>query len=304
MRVLLGKIVYFFFITIFVVSAVFFSLRLAPGDPVERILGPNAKIEEINILRESLGLDKPVLIQYKKFLIDSISFDLGSSLFKRAPVTKLIGEKVFPTTVIAIIVTFLSLFLGVFLGVASATYHRTKIDFSLRFFSIVSLSFPIFSLGPLLVILFAIKLQLLPVSEWGGISHIFLPCLTLIIPMSSVLARVTRNKYLEEKKSLWVQVLISKGMSNFQVYLRILRVCMPTVLNVLAIQLSVLLAGTLITESIFDIPGLGSLLLEGIQNRDYPIVQGVILYSSIIYMSIYFLVEVLNTMIDPRLKES
>ena len=200
----------------------------------------------------------------------------------------MIKENIVPTSLIALIATLLSFFFGVASGVVSGINHRNKIDFSFRFLAILALSFPIFSLGPLLVILFAIKFQLFPVSEWGSARHLFLPCLTLIIPMSSVIARVTRNKFLEEKGSLWVQVLVSKGLSEFQIILRVLLVCLPTIFNVIAIQLSVLLAGTLITENIFDIPGLGSLLLEGIQNRDYPVVQGVILYSSIIYMFIYF----------------
>jgi peptide/nickel transport system permease protein len=303
MKNFVGKVIYFFFVTVFVVSAVFISLRFAPGDPVERILGPNAKIEEIQALRTSLGLDKSILQQYSKFLVSSFQFDLGYSLFKGKKVLDMIKENIVPTSLIALIATLLSFFFGVASGVVSGINHRNKIDFSFRFLAILALSFPIFSLGPLLVILFAIKFQLFPVSEWGTARHLFLPCLTLIIPMSSVIARVTRNKFLEEKGSLWVQVLVSKGLSEFQIVLRVLLVCLPTIFNVIAIQLSVLLAGTLITENIFDIPGLGSLLLEGIQNRDYPVVQGVILYSSIIYMFIYFTFEVLNMFIDPRLQE-
>jgi peptide/nickel transport system permease protein len=114
--------------------------------------------------------------------------------------------------------------------------------------------------------------------------------------------RVTRNKFLEEYHAQWIMVIRSKGLSETQVLLRILKVCLPTILNVVAIQLSVVIAGTMITETIFDIPGMGSLLFEGIQNRDYPIVQGVIVYSTMMYMAIYFALEYINEQIDPRIK--
>lgn len=297
------KIIYFSFVSVFVVSLVFFCLRLAPGDPVEKILGPNAKKEEIYLLRNQLGLDKSLSLQYVEYLQDVSKLDLGTSLFRRVDVLTLIKDRMFPTGSIAILVMSFSTFLGVLLGMLSGVNKGNKIDNLLRLLSVVFLAFPIFSLGPLLVILFAIKLQAFPVSEWGELKHYFLPCLTLVIPISSVISRVTRNRYLEESNSLWVKVLIAKGLSTFQIQLRLLKACLPTVLNVVAIQLSVLLAGTLITENIFDIPGLGGLLLEGIQNRDYPIVQGIILYSSLIYMAIYFLFDLINGTIDPRISE-
>lgn len=297
------KLSYFVFICYFVVSAVFFTLRLAPGDPVEKILGPNAKVEELAQLRQQLGLDLPVGTQYVVFVKQAFTFQFGNSLFKNVEVIKLIKERMVPTATIAGIVVLLSTFLGTFLGFISGIYKGHKVDSLLRLITVTFLAFPIFSLGPLLVILFAIKLQLFPVSEWGEMKHLFLPCLTLIIPISSVISRVTRNRYLEECHSLWVRVLVAKGLSKLQVQLRLLKVCLPTVLNVVAIQLSVLLAGTLITENIFDIPGLGGLLLEGIQNRDYPVVQGVILYSSLVYMGVYFVFDFLNAYLDPRIQE-
>jgi peptide/nickel transport system permease protein len=189
-----------------------------------------------------------------------------------------------------------------FLGVMAGYKKNKSFDKLSRLISLLALSFPIFSLAPLLVLFFSIKLNLFPVSEWGQLKHLFLPVLALIIPLSAVIMRVTRNKYLEEVSSPWVMVIKAKGLGEISILLRILKVCLPTILNVVAIQLSVVITGTMITETIFDIPGMGSLLFDGIQNRDYPIVQGVIVYSTLTYMIIYFLIDYINEKIDPRIQ--
>jgi peptide/nickel transport system permease protein len=142
----------------------------------------------------------------------------------------------------------------------------------------------------------------LPVSEWGDLKHLILPVMALVIPLSSIVMRVTRNKYLEEANSQWVMVIRAKGLSDVSILLRVLKICLPTILNIVSIQLSAVIAGAMITETIFDIPGMGSLLFDGIQNRDYPIVQGVIIYSTITYMLIYFIIDYVNEWIDPRIQ--
>jgi peptide/nickel transport system permease protein len=144
-------------------------------------------------------------------------------------------------------------------------------------------------------------LKILPVSEWGDFLHALLPIMTLVIPLSSVLTKVMRNKCLEESKAPWVDFLRAKGMGRGGIALRVVKICLPTILNVVGIQLSVVLAGTMVTENIFDVPGIGTLLFESIENRDYPVVQGLIIYSTLIYMSVYFLVDLVNSKIDPRI---
>lgn len=298
----LKKISYSIFTIFLAVTSLFFVIRLAPGDPVEKILGPEASYEEIISLKSQLGLDKGVAEQYVTFMSDILTGNMGVSLFKKKEVVALLQEHMPPTIALALISVFLSAFIGTALGVYAGYKKKMRFDNIGRIISLLALSFPIFSLAPLLVLVFSIKLNILPVSEWGTIKHSILPILTLVIPLSSVLMRVSRNKYLEEIGVPWVQVLESKGLSPFQIIMRVTKVCLPTILNVVAIQLSVVLAGTMITETIFDIPGMGMLLFEGIQNRDYPVVQGVIIYSTIIYMSVYFLVDYLNMKIDPRIK--
>lgn len=299
---LLRKLAYSFFTIFIALSTIFFVLRMTPGDPIERILGAEASQTEVERVRDQLGLNDPLFEQYVDYLKGLPTGEMGRSLFKDKPVYGLLVEHIPPTMTLALIAVGLAFLLGTFLGVTAGAKRAGLFDTYSRILSLLALSFPIFSLAPLLVLFFAIYWQVLPVSEWGELRHMVLPILSLTIPLSAVLMRVARNKYLEEYRAPWVQVLAAKGMGTTGIRLRLVKVCLPTILNVVAIQLSVVLAGTMITETIFDIPGMGLLLFEGIQNRDYPVVQGVIAYSTVIYMAIYFLVDILNTKIDPRIE--
>lgn len=275
---------------------------MAPGDPVESILGPQAKIEEIEALRAQLKLDRPIYLQFTHYLGDVAKFNMGESLHEKKPVIELIKERMPPTFLLALVSVTFAAIIGTFLGSMAAYQKKKFFDNFSRVFSLFALSFPIYSLAPLLVYIFAIKLKILPVSEWGELRHMILPIMTLTIPLSAVITRVSRNKFLEEKNGQWVTVLKAKGMDDWSINLRIVKVCLPTILNVVGIQLSVVLAGAMISETIFDIPGMGTLLFEGIQNRDYPLVQGIIIYSTVIYMLIYYLIDYLNEFVDPRIK--
>lgn len=298
----LAKKALYFLFTIFIsLSAIFFLIRFSPGDPVERILGPNAKQEDIIKYREQLKLDRPLSEQYKSYFLDIFKGDMGTSLFSKRKVTELLFEHFPPTFIISTFAISISLILGIILGVIAGYFQSTFIDHLARALSITSLAFPIFSLGPVLVLLFSIKLRFFPVSEWGSLSHAILPILALIIPLTAILSKMMRNKYLEEMRFPWVDFLRAKGMDDMGIQFRLVKICLPTILNIMGIQLSVVLAGTMVTETIFDIPGMGTLLFESIQNRDYPVVQGVIIYSTLVYMTIYFLVDLINEKIDPRI---
>ncbi len=298
---LLKKLLYSLTTILLAITLIFFVIRLSPGDPVESILGQKATEVEMQKVREQLGLHLPMMEQYKIYLTGIVKGDLGMALFGKKSVVELLKERMKPTIVLAIFSVSLSAVLGMYLGIM-AGYHKSKFFDSMgRIISLVALSFPIFSLAPILVIFFSLWLNWLPVSEWTSLRHGILPILTLVIPLSAVIMRVTRNKFLEEYNAQWVTVLRAKGLSEQQILLRILKICFPTILNVVAIQLSVVITGTMITETIFDIPGMGSLLFEGIQNRDYPVVQGIIVYSTFMYMTIYFFIEYINEIIDPRM---
>jgi len=297
---LINKLLYAILTMFVALTAIFFVIRLSPGDPIEKVLGQKATQVEVAKLRAQLGLDLSLKRQYKHYLLALIKGDLGKTIFGSIDVRDLLQERMKPTIILATTSVTFSAFIGIFLGLMAGVKKNKGFDKISRLISLLALSFPIFSLAPLLVLLFSIKLNLFPVSEWGDFAHLFLPVLTLVIPLSAVIMRVTRNKFLEEVNSTWVIVIRSKGLDEAAILMRVLKVCLPTILNVVAIQLSVVIAGTMITETIFDIPGIGSLLFDGIQNRDYPIVQGVIIYSTLTYMIIYFLIDYINEKIDPR----
>lgn len=304
MELLIRKTFYFLFTLFMAMAAIFFVVRLSPGDPVERILGPEATETEILEYRRQLGLDQSAIEQFLNYLQGLVTGDMGSSLFSGEEVASLMAEHMPPTIYLALVSVFLAMIFGTIIGVWAATHKSGFSDNIIRVVTLIALAFPIFSLAPILVLIFAIELQWLPVSEWISFRHTILPTMTLVIPLSAVIARVARNKFLEECNAPWVTVLYSKGLDEWAVWTRVGKVCLPTILNVVAIQLSVVLAGTMITETIFDIPGVGTLLFDSIQNRDYPVVQAAIIYSTAIYMLIYFSVDYVNELIDPRIKKS
>jgi peptide/nickel transport system permease protein len=298
----LKKIAYALVTIFFAVTAIFFVIRLTPGDPIETILGPKATDLEIFRVKKQLGLDLSLNAQYVVYLKNLLKGEMGKTLFGAKDITPLLVERMKPTIILAMTSVPIAAFLGTFLGFMAGVKKKKSFDSFSRLLSLFALSFPIFSLAPLLVYIFSIKMNWLPVSEWGDFRHGILPILTLVIPLTAVVMRVARNKYLEEVHSQWVIVTRAKGLSELAILLRLLKVCLPTILTVVSIQLSVVIAGTMITETIFDIPGMGSLLFEGIQNRDYPIVQAVILYSTMMYMIIYFLIDMVNEKLDPRIQ--
>lgn len=303
MKAIIQKLLKLLFSVWFCVTLVFFSIRLAPGDPVERILGPDAKQEQIVAYRTQLGLDRSFHAQYFSFLKSVVVGDFGKSLFSKKEVIDLVGQRIFPTTMIAFSSVIIAFFLGSVWGVSAAIANRVWKDILIRMSALLVLSIPVFSLSPLLVSLFSIKLNIFPVSGWGSFRHVVLPVMSLALPLGAVLSRVARNRYLEEKNGPWVQVLRAKGLPDLQIVKRIFRVSLSSVVTVSSIQLSIVLAGTLVTETIYDIPGVGSLLYGSIQNRDYPVIQALIVYTCSIYLFVYFLSELINEKIDPRLKE-
>lgn len=302
MNKLINKFIYAAFTIFLAVTTIFFVVRLTPGDPIETVLGQRASGLEILKLKKQLGMDLPLIIQYKNYLLELTKGNFGKSIIGSKDIKNLLMERMKPTVILAIIAVFCSTLIGIFFGLMAGFNKSNRFDSFARIISLIALSLPIFSLAPLLVLFFSIYLGWFPVSEWGGIQNIFLPVLTLVIPLSAIVMRFTRIKYLEEKHAEWVIVIRAKGLNELQIIWRLLRVCLPSILTIVSIQLSAVMAGAMITETIFDIPGMGSLLFDGIQNRDYPIVQGVIIYSTVTYMIIYFFIDFINEIIDPRLK--
>mgnify|MGYP000520394240 CR=1 FL=1 len=281
-------------------TLIFFILRLIPGDPAELMLGGNAREEEVVKLRGDLLLDRPLYEQYALFMKNLVTANLGDSFIQKKPVLLLVQKAFYPTCIISFISVFMAYIIGIFLGVWAAIKKDTPIDYLLRFCSMVILTIPIFSFALLLILLFSLQLHLLPVSELSTLRHYILPVMTLAIPLGMVLMRFVRVRFLEEETMPFVQVHRAKGSEGFHLYRKILKVILSSVNNITALQLSVVLTGTLVTESIFDIPGVGRLMFDAIAARDYPVVQGVTIYMSIVYLFVFFLFDFLNGFIDPR----
>jgi len=286
-----------------IASILFFLVRLVPGDPAFKILGDYATQEEVEELRKNLGLNLSLTQQYTIFVKNLLQFDLGTSLFSQKTVKEIILKRLVPTIELGFYAILFSIGIAFLLGNFLAYIQSSFLWNMANIFSLLVISIPIFSLAPLLVLCFSLWIPLFPVSEWSNWQHKMLPSLCLGLPLGCVLLRIFKANLDSLKTSLWPIVLKSKGLSKLQILLRLNKYILPSLLTVIALQLSVVLAGTMITETIFDIPGMGPLLLSSIQNRDYPVVQGVVLYSSGLYFFLFHFVSFVNEFLDPRLKK-
>ena len=284
------------------VTLVFFLVHLIPGDPVDVMLGETAGIIDKEELRRALGLDQPVLQQYGQFLIKLARGDLGRSLYEQASVAELIRARL-PAT---IELTLCAMALAILISFPFATLAAVKRDRSLDrfalFFSLLGISIPNFWLGPLLMIAFAIQLGWLPVSGRGGFNHLLLPSLTLGMGMAAILTRILRASLLAAIRADYIRTARAKGLSEKQVWLKhTLRNALLSVITIVSLQFGGLLAGSIITETIFSWPGVGRLTVQAIQTRDYPLVQGCILVIASSYLLVNFVADIFYRWVDPRI---
>ncbi len=286
-----------------VVTLVFLLIHLIPGDPVEVMLGESALQADREALRKELGLDRPVLVQYGSFLAGLCRGDLGRSLHQREPVLGLILERYPATLQLTLAAMAVSLLISLPAGILSGIRQYSLVDHSTMFLALLGVSMPNFWLGPLLILVFSIHLGWLPVSGRGGIEHILLPALTLGASMAAIVARMTRSSVLEVLREDYVITARAKGLSERAVILKhVLRNAMLPVLTIVGLQFGALLAGTIITETIFSWPGLGTLLIHAIQTRDYPVVQGCVLMISLSYVLVNLVTDVVYAIVDPRIQ--
>jgi peptide/nickel transport system permease protein len=283
-------------------TLVFFLVHFIPGDPVEVMLGETAGAVDKEELRRASGLDQPVLQQYGDFFVKLMRGDLGQSLYERSSVAELIRARL-PAT---IELTLCAMALGVLISFPFATLAAVKKDrwfdrFALLF-SLLGLSMPNFWLGPLLMIVFAIQLGWLPVSGRGGLTHLFLPSLTLGMGMAAILTRILRASLLGVIRADYIRTARAKGLSEKQVWLKhTLRNALLSVITIMSLQFGGLLAGSIITETIFSWPGIGRLTVQAIQTRDYPLVQGCVLVIATSYLLVNFVTDIFYHWVDPRI---
>ncbi len=286
-----------------VVTLVFLLIHLIPGDPVEIMLGESALPADRDALREALGLDRPILEQYGSFLWGLCRGDLGVSLQQRRPVTALIREHYPATLQLTLAAMLISLLIALPAGILSGIRQYSFWDHSTMFLALLGVSMPNFWLGPLLIWVFSIQLGWFPVSGKGGLAHLLLPALTLGASMAAIVARMTRSSVLEVLREDYVMTARAKGLPEARIILKhVLRNAMLPVLTVVGLQFGALLAGSIITETIFSWPGLGTLMVKAIQTRDYPVVQGCVLVIALSYVLVNLLTDLLYGVIDPRIR--
>ncbi|ALP53233.1 glutathione ABC transporter permease [Candidatus Tenderia electrophaga] len=291
------------FVVFGVTTLVFFFLHLVPGDPVEVMLGESAQAADREALRQSLGLDQPLAVQYGHYLAQLVRFDLGTSLYSQQPITEMLAERIPATAELALAALIVAVLIAFPLGVLAAVRKGSHWDQSAMGLSLLGVSIPNFLMGPILILVFSLWLGWFPVSGRDGLASLILPALTLGTAMAAILSRMVRATLLETLGEDYIRTARAKGLSERLVIWRhALGNALLPVITLLGLQLGVLLGGAVITEVVFSWPGLGQLTIESIQRRDYPVVQACVLLISLSYVVVNTLTDVLYGWLDPRVR--
>lgn len=288
------------------VSALSFSLlHFVPGDPVDIMLGDQATAADKDVLRRELGLDRPFGDQMASYFKGLVKLDLGTSLHSRRPVWEEIAERVPATFELTAIAMLIALGIGIPLGVLASVYRHTLFEKFTLLYGLLGMSTPGFWLGPMLILLFAINLDWLPVSERGGPEHVILPALTLALSLSAILTQVTRASMIEVVREDYVNVARAKGSGPLRLWFKhALANAMMPIITIIGLQFGALLTGTVIVETIFDWPGVGTLLFQSIQQRNYPLVQGCVLFIAFTYVAVNLLTDLAYAAANPKVRLS
>ena len=302
-RYLLRRLLLTIPVLVGVATLVFALIHLVPGDPAQSMLGDGAAPQDVEALRERLGLNRPLIVQYAAFMRGLSRGDLGTSLRYGTPVAREIQARFPQTARLAAAAMAVALVIALPLGILAAVHRGTAVDHAAMTLALAGISMPNFWLGPLLAILFAVKLGWLPVSGSGDWTHLVLPAGTLGAALAAILARMTRASLLEELREVYVLAARSRGLSRARAVLRhAFRNSLIPVVTIVGLQFGVVLTGTVITETIFAWPGIGRLLIQAIGFRDYPLVQGCILFISVTYVGVNLLTDLVYGVLDPRIR--
>ena len=287
-----------------VVSVVFMLIHLVPGDPIQQMLGEGASAADLQAARHAYGLDVPIGKQYVNYWKGVLHGDLGRSLRFDQPVSKLVLQRYPQTMQLTIASMLVALLISIPAGVRSARRRNRWDDRLLSFVSLLGLSFPNFALGPILILFFAIYLGLLPVSGSGSPAHLVLPAITMGGALAAILTRMVRTAMLEELSQDYIRTARAKGLpENVVVYKHALRNALVPVLTVAGLQFGALLAGAIVTETIFSWPGIGRLTIQAIGNRDYYVVEGCILMIGLTYVAVNFITDFFYSLANPRIRQ-
>jgi len=278
-------------------------IHLVPGDPVEQMLGEGAAPGELAQLRHSLGLDQSLPQQYGHYLKGLAHGDLGQSLKYQAPVRKIIFDRYPATLQLAFLALIVCAAIAIPAGILAAHRRGHAADRAVGLFTLFGLAIPNFALGPILILVFSIELGFLPVSGRGSLLSYILPAATLGAALAAILTRMVRGAMLEELSADYVRTARAKGLGTVAVLFRhAFRNALIPVITILGLQFGTLLAGTIVTETIFSWPGIGRLTVQAISSRDYPLLQGCILVISVSYVLVNLLTDLLYSFIDPRVR--
>ena len=304
LRYLTNRVLYTLPVIWLVVSLVFLLIHLVPGDPIAQMLGEGAPPADLAATRHAYGLDLPLGQQYLNYWKGVVHGDLGTSLRYNQSVSELLGQRYPYTLQLTVAALAVAILLSIPAGVHSARQRNRWDDRAISVVSLFGLSFPNFALGPILILLFSIKAGWLPVSGSGTLANQVLPAVTMGSALAAILTRMVRTSMLEELNQDYIRTARAKGLAeNIVVYRHALRNAMIPVITVLGLQFGALLAGAIVTETIFSWPGVGRLTIQAISNRDYYLVQGCILAIGLTYVAVNFLTDLLYSAVNPRIRQ-
>jgi len=286
-----------------ILTMVFLLIHVVPGDPVQQMLGEGARVEDVQQLRHALGLDLPALTQYGRYLAGLAHADLGRSFKYQAPVLQIIFERYPATLELAVVALLVCVAIGIPAGVLAAHRRGNAADRAVGLFTLLGLAVPNFALGPVLILVFSIEFGWLPVSGRDGLLNFVLPAITLGAALAAILTRMVRSSMIEELSSDYVRTARAKGLSTRAVLFRhAFRNALIPIITVLGLQFGTLLAGTIVTETIFSWPGIGRLTVQAISSRDYPLLQGCILVIAVSYVLVNLVTDFVYALVDPRIR--
>jgi peptide/nickel transport system permease protein len=289
----------------------FFLIHLTPGDPAVVILGPDATQEELNNLRQILGLDKPLMVQLYRWYARTLRGDLGDSIYLHRPVAQAIIERLEPTVLLTLLSLLIGVVIGVPTGIIAAVRRNTWVDQASMGVALLGVSIPSFWMALNLILVFAVYLRLFPVSGYvplnqsvaGAIRSLILPAMTLGFSASALIARMTRSSMLEVLGQDFIRTARAKGNPERRViYRHALRNAMIPTVTVIGLAMGLLLAGAIVIETVFALPGVGRLVISSVQRYDYPVVQGILMFIAAIYVLVNLLVDIVYLYLDPRVK--
>ena len=299
-------------VVVIVVLFVFLMLRLATGDPAAVIAGDYATAEDVERIREQLGLNDAIPVQMYRWVTQLGSGDLGTAIFSKLPVTTLIGQRLEPTLLLSLTTIVFTVLIAVPLGTLAAYKAGSWIDRFVMLFSVAGFSVPVFVLGYILIYVLAMHLQILPVQGykspfehgfWIFLRHMVLPTMTLSVIYIALIARMTRASVQEILQEDYVRTARAKGQSEFKILMRhALRNAAVPIVTVIGLGIALMIGGVVVTESVYNIPGLGRLVLDAVLARDSPVIQGLILFFSFVYILINLLIDLSYTFFDPRIR--